>query len=192
MKYSSLESSQQDESNGSKIAFLGLILKEILITEYIKKNEATNTSVNMMNVSNILNNLKSNEIESYTSYTTSTILTTSLFHNYEISSISNNLSNEVELYLTSKTPTTSSFHSYEISNIKEKLIGLCEKEKKAKVKLSLSYGIVNLNNSRIMDVLGQSVKFYFEAKMKKYKSQITMSKEALETLKYLNVIVYIN
>jgi len=30
MKYSSLESSQQDESNGSKIAFLGLILDEKL------------------------------------------------------------------------------------------------------------------------------------------------------------------
>ncbi|GET59103.1 ribonuclease H-like domain-containing protein [Rhizophagus irregularis DAOM 181602=DAOM 197198] len=30
MKYSSLESTQQDESNGSKIAFLGLILDEKL------------------------------------------------------------------------------------------------------------------------------------------------------------------
>ncbi|CAB4422411.1 unnamed protein product [Rhizophagus irregularis] len=36
---------------------------------------------------------------------------------YEISSISNNLSNKVELYSTPKTPTTPSSHSYEISSI---------------------------------------------------------------------------
>jgi len=73
-------------------------------------------------------------------------------------------------------------------DIEEKLIGLCEKEKKAKVKSSLSYGIVDLNDGRIMDVLGQPVKFYFEAEMKKYKPQRAVSKEALETLKCLNVV----
>ncbi|CAG8546896.1 4816_t:CDS:10 [Ambispora gerdemannii] len=72
-------------------------------------------------------------------------------------------------------------------DIEEKLIGLCEKEKKAKVKSSLSYGIVDLNDSRIMDVLGQPVKFYFEAEMKKYKPQRAVAEDALETLKCLNV-----
>ncbi|RHZ65797.1 hypothetical protein Glove_311g39 [Diversispora epigaea] len=72
-------------------------------------------------------------------------------------------------------------------DIEEKLIGLFEKEKKAKKKSSLSYGIIDLNDSRIMNVLGQSVKFYFEEKMKKYKPQRSVSKETLETLKSLNV-----
>ncbi|RGB23585.1 hypothetical protein C1646_774280 [Rhizophagus diaphanus] len=72
-------------------------------------------------------------------------------------------------------------------DIEEKLIGLFEKEKKAKKKSSLSYGIIDLNDSRIMNVLGQSVKFYFEEIMKKYKPQRSVSKETLETLKSLNV-----
>ncbi|CAG8824129.1 4359_t:CDS:2, partial [Gigaspora margarita] len=38
-----------------------------------------------------------------------------------------------------------------------------------------------------MNVLGQSVKVYFEEKMYKYKPQRSVSKETLETLKCLNV-----
>ena len=112
-----------------------------------------------MNVSNILNSPESNEVESHP---TSTIPTAHPSHSYEVSSILNNSSNEVELHSTPKTSTTSpppSSHNYKqprfITNneymdmiwspwqfdaiickidIKEKLIGLCEKEKKAKVK----------------------------------------------------------
>lgn len=167
-----------------------------------------------MSFSNILNNPESIEVESHP---TSTISTTSRTpHSYKVSNILNDSSNEVELHSTPKTPTTPpppSSHNYEqprfITNneymdmiwspwqfdaiicgidIEEKLISLCEKEKKAKKKSSLSYGIVDLNDSRIMDVLGQSVKFYFEAEMKKYKPQRAVSEEALETLKCLNVV----
>ncbi|CAG8470252.1 1764_t:CDS:2 [Acaulospora colombiana] len=49
-------------------------------------------------------------------------------------------------------------------DIEEKLMGLFEKENKARKKSSLSYGIIDLNDSRIMDVLGLSVKVYFEEK----------------------------
>ena len=168
----------------------------------------------MMNVSNILNNPESNEVESHPTSTISTTPTTP--HSYEISNILNNSSNEVELHSTPKTPTTPpppSSHNYEqprfITNneymdmiwspwqfdaiiceidIEEKLIGLFEKEKKAKKESSLNYGVIGLNDSRIMNVLGQSVKFYFEEKMKKYKPQRSVSKETLETLKSLNVV----
>ncbi|CAG8445528.1 9279_t:CDS:10, partial [Acaulospora morrowiae] len=61
-------------------------------------------------------------------------------------------------------------------DIEEKLMGLFEKEKKARKKSSLSYGIIDLNDSRIMDVLGQSVKVYFEEKMNKYKPQIRVKR----------------
>lgn len=76
---------------------------------------------------------------------------------------------------------------YEI-DIEEKIIGLWEKEKRARTKSSLSYGIIDLNDSKIMDVLGQSVGFYFEIEMKKYKPQRSVSKEALEILRCLNVV----
>ncbi|CAI2190023.1 6639_t:CDS:2, partial [Funneliformis geosporum] len=146
----------------------------LYVTEHIEKNEVCGVS-------------------------TSTIPTTP--HSYKVS---NDSSNEVEPHSTPNTPTTPSpppsSHNYKqprfITNneymdmiwspwqfdaiiceidIEEKLIGLCEKKKKAKKKSSLSYGIVDLNDSRIMDVMGQSVKFYFEAEMKKYISRITTS-----------------
>ena len=65
-----------------------------------------------MNVSNILNNPESNEVESHP---TSTIPTAPPSHSYEVSSILNNSSNEVELHSTPKTSTTSplpSSHNY--------------------------------------------------------------------------------
>ncbi|CAJ0871889.1 10327_t:CDS:2 [Entrophospora sp. SA101] len=53
-----------------------------------------------------------------------------------VSNTLNNQSNEVEPYPTPTDPMVSSPPSH---NIEEKIIGLCEKEKKARTKLSLSY-----------------------------------------------------
>ncbi|RIA85928.1 hypothetical protein C1645_741215 [Glomus cerebriforme] len=189
----------------------------LYVTEHIEKDEATNTFASMMSFSNILNNPEIIEVESHPTSTISTTPRTP--RSYKVSNILNDSSNEVKLHSTPKTPTTPpppSSHNYEqprfITNneymdmiwspwqfdaiicdidIEEKLISLFEKEKKAKKKSSLSYGIVDLNDSRIMDVLGQSVKFsvkfYFDAEMKKYKPQRAVSEGALETLKCLNV-----
>ncbi|RGB27156.1 hypothetical protein C1646_769473 [Rhizophagus diaphanus] len=54
MKYSSLESPQQDKSNGSKIVFLGLIIDEIL-NKILHFSEQTNqsTSINIRSIQNI-------------------------------------------------------------------------------------------------------------------------------------------
>ncbi|CAG8604012.1 4961_t:CDS:2, partial [Paraglomus occultum] len=168
---------------------------------------ATNTLAN-------LNLSKNNsEIIDVESPLTSTIPTTP--HSCYVS---NDSSNEVEPHLTPNTPMTpsppSSSQNHKqprfITNneymdmiwspwqfdaiiceidIEEKLMGLCEKEKRAKKKSSLSYGIVDLNDNRIMDVLGQSVKVYFETEMRKYnnKPRRAVSEKALETLKCLNV-----
>ncbi|CAG8507869.1 25020_t:CDS:10 [Racocetra persica] len=167
-------------------------------------DKATKTSTSMINISNILNNPESSEVGSHS---TSTILT--IPHNYNISNISYDTSNEiVDKPIIPTTPPPYCKQPRFITNneyidmvwspwcfykiiggidIEEKIIGLCEKEKKAKIKSSLSYGIIDLNDSRIMNVLGPSVKVYFEAEMKKYKPQRSVSKEALETLKYFNV-----
>ncbi|CAG8716720.1 7231_t:CDS:2, partial [Funneliformis mosseae] len=152
-----------------------------IVTKHIEKDEATNISANMMNVSNILNSPESNEVESHP---TSTIPTAPPSHSYEVSSILNNSSNEVELHSTSKTSTTSpspSSHNYKQPRF------ITNNEYMDMIWSPWHYGIVDLNDSRIMNVLEQPVKFYFEAEMKKYKPQKAVSKEALETLKCINV-----
>ncbi|CAG8631033.1 22396_t:CDS:10, partial [Racocetra persica] len=176
------------------------INEDIYVDEILLSQEATDAPANIMNVSNILNDPESSEIAS-------TILTTP--HSYNISNILNDSSNElVEKSITPTSPSPyykqprfitnneymdmvwSPWHFDKIIgeiDIEKKIIGLCEKEKKAKIKSSLNYGIIDLNDSRIMNVLGPSVKVYFEAEMKKYKPQRSVSKEALETLKYFNV-----
>ncbi|CAG8779478.1 5347_t:CDS:1, partial [Cetraspora pellucida] len=112
----------------------------------------TNAPANIMNVSNILNDPKSSEIAS-------TILTTP--HSYNISNILNDSSNElVEKSITSMSSSSyykqlqfitnneymnmvwSSWHFDKIIDeidIEKKIIGLCEKEKKAKIKSALNY-----------------------------------------------------
>ncbi|CAG8739453.1 987_t:CDS:2, partial [Cetraspora pellucida] len=96
-----------------------------------------------------------------------------------IMNVSNILNDpEIEKSITSMSPSPYYKQPQFITN--NEYIDI--KEKKAKIKSSLNYGIINLNDSRIMNILGPSVKVYFEAEMKKYKLQRSVSKEALETL----------
>ncbi len=73
-------------------------------------------------------------------------------------------------------------------DIEEKMIALYEKEKKAKTKTSLSYGIIDLNNGKILDILGTSVRSFLEKVMQKFKPKKVISEGVTQFLKNLNVV----
>ena len=79
-------------------------------------------------------------------------------------------------------------------NIECVLLNLYEKcqRTRPKIKTSLEYGIINLNNSIISRVLSQLVMLYFEAKMQKYKPKKVLSMEVVKMLKLFNVVSIIH
>ncbi|PKK57195.1 hypothetical protein RhiirC2_396690 [Rhizophagus irregularis] len=75
-------------------------------------------------------------------------------------------------------------------NIERVLLDLYEKcqRTRPKIKTSLEYGIIDLNDGIISRALNQSVMSYFEATMQEYKPKKVLSVEVVKMLKSFNVI----
>ena len=75
-------------------------------------------------------------------------------------------------------------------NIECVLMSLYEKcqRTKPKIKTSLEYGIIDLNDGIVLEALGQSVISHFEVKMQEYKPKKALSVEVMRILKTFNVV----
>ncbi|KAG9297010.1 hypothetical protein G9A89_008596 [Geosiphon pyriformis] len=75
-------------------------------------------------------------------------------------------------------------------NIEHILLEVYEKcqKTKPKTKISLDYGIIDLNDGTILKALGNSITSYFEIQMKDYKPKKAISEAAAKILKTFNVV----
>ncbi|CAG8492043.1 9442_t:CDS:2 [Funneliformis caledonium] len=91
-------------------------------------------------------------------------------------------------------PTTSflilpqRYHHYHRIFLNNVYFWTCMKNvREPKIKTSLEYGIIDLNDGIILEALGQSVILHFEVKMQEYKPKKSLSVEVMKTLKIFNV-----
>ncbi|CAG8591883.1 5839_t:CDS:10 [Paraglomus occultum] len=116
-------------------------------------------------------------------------------HNDSITSLSlslNILKRSLDIYETSYEMDWApwkfdiTINNVKIERVLRNLHEKCQKTK-PKTKTSLEYGIIDLNNSIILEALGQSVISHFETKMQGYKPKKALSVEVRRILKTFNV-----